>query len=252
MTRLLGAVLTAALVCSVASPAHAGENKDAKAILDKAIGAMGGEQKLSAIKALTSKSNGKISIQGTERDISNSTTTQGLTRVRTDSEVEFEGNKIHAIVVLNGDKGWFKFGEMGSELEADRYANEKRVLYLQVIPITIVPLKSKEFKVEMAADDKVDGKPAVGIKVTGPDGKDFQLFFDKETGLPVKQVAKVLNFMGEETNQETTFGGYKDFDGIKKATKVAHKRDGEKYLNLEITEFKVLDKVDPKTFDEPK
>ena len=74
----------------------------------------------------------------------------------------------------------------------------------------------------------------------------------KETGLPVKQVAKVLNFMGDETLQETTYGGYKDFDGIKKATKLSSKRDSEKYLTLELSEFKVLDKVDAKTFEEPK
>jgi DNA invertase Pin-like site-specific DNA recombinase len=52
--------------------------------------------------------------------------------------------------------------------------------------------------------------------------------------------------------QETTFANYKEFGGIKKATKIENKRDGEKFLEQEITEFKVLDKVDPKTFDEPK
>jgi hypothetical protein len=40
--------------------------------------------------------------------------------------------------------------------------------------------------------------------------------------------------------------------GIKKATKVSAKRDGENFIDQEITEFKPLDKVDPKTFTEPK
>ena len=94
-------------------------------------------------------------------------------------------------------------------------------------------------------------KPAVGVKVTGPEGKTFSLYFDKESGLPVKLVAKVMGFMDDEHDQETTFTNYKEFDGIKKATKVEAKRDGEKFLNSEVTEFKVLDKVDPKTFTEP-
>ena len=55
-----------------------------------------------------------------------------------------------------------------------------------------------------------------------------------------------------EFTQETTFSDYKDFDGIKKATKVSSKRNGEKSADLEISEFKVLDNVDPETFARPK
>ena len=156
------------------------------------------------------------------------------------------------MTVLSGDKGWRKFGDTGMELDKDGVANEKRILYLQVIPVTLVPLKGKDFKVEAAGTEKVGDNPATVLKVTGPDGKDFKLYFDQKSGLPVKQVAKVIGFMGEEFTQETTFGGYKDFGGIKKATKVVSKRDGQKFLSQEVTEFKVLDKVDPKTFAEPK
>jgi hypothetical protein len=42
------------------------------------------------------------------------------------------------------------------------------------------------------------------------------------------------------------------FGGIKKATKVEARRDGEKFLEQEITDFKPVEKVDPKTFPEPK
>ena len=57
---------------------------------------------------------------------------------------------------------------------------------------------------------------------------------------------------GDEYTQETTYSDYKDFGGIKKATKIAIKRDGEEFVEQEITEFKVLDKVPAGTFDEPK
>ena len=137
------------------------------------------------------------------------------------------------------------------ELDKDGVANEKRTLYLQVVPATLLPLKGKGFKVEAAKEEKVGGKPAAALKVTGPEGKDFKLYLDKESCLPVKLVVKVRGFMGEDFTQETTFGGYKDFGGFKKATKVESKRDGEKFLTQEVTEFKALDKVDPKTFAPP-
>ena len=52
--------------------------------------------------------------------------------------------------------------------------------YLQVVPITLIPLKDKAFKVESAGEEKVGEKPAAALKVTGPDGKDFTLLFDKD------------------------------------------------------------------------
>ncbi|HEY1858881.1 MAG TPA: hypothetical protein VGG61_00915, partial [Gemmataceae bacterium] len=122
-------------------------------------------------------------------------------------------------------------------------------IYLQVIPTTLLPLKDKEFKIEAAGEEKVADKPAVGLKVTPPDKKEFTIFFDKESGLPVKLVAKVVGFMGDEAVQETLVADYKEFDGIKKATKIEIRRDGNKFLEQQITEFKVLDKVDPKTFE---
>jgi hypothetical protein len=251
MKRMISAFVIAVFISGMVSAAGADDKKDPNAVLDKAIKALGGEQKLSSVKAFMSKAKGKVYIQGNESEFTNQATAQGLTHYRGEFEGEFGGNKIHGVTVLNGDKGWRKFGDMGGALEGDQLAGEKRNVYLQIIPITILPLKAKEFKVEALPEEKVGDKPAVGIKVTGPEGKDFQLFFDKESGLPVKEVAKVMGFGGEETTQETIYQDYKDFGGIKRPSKVTVKRDGEKFLEQEVTEFKVLDKLDPKTFDEP-
>ena len=51
---------------------------------------------------------------------------------------------------------------------------------------------------------------------------------------------------------QATFADYKEFGGIKKATRIEVKRDGEFSQVTEVTEFKVLDKVAPETFSEPK
>jgi hypothetical protein len=116
----------------------------------------------------------------------------------------------------------------------------------------LVPLKGKGFQIEMAGEEKVGDKAAVILKVKGPDGKDFTLSFDKETGLPVKEVAKVIGFMGDEFTQERVYSAYQDVNGIKRPMKIVSTRNGEKFVDEEITEFKVLDNVDPETFTEPK
>jgi hypothetical protein len=251
MKRLIGAVCVAVLVSVPANQSRAEGDKDARAIINKGIKALGSEEKLRAVGALTWKGKGKISFDGNDSEFTSQTTTQGLDRVRQEFEGEFMGNKVKGVLVLNGDKGWRKFGDMEMEMDKAAVANEKRSLYLQVIPATLLVLRGKFFTVKSAPDEKVGGKAAAVLKVTGPDGKDFTLFLDKESGLPVKQVAKVIGFMGDESTQETTFSNYKDFGGIKKATKIETKRNGKTFLVVEITDFKALNKVDPKTFAKP-
>jgi hypothetical protein len=252
MRRFIGAAVVTVLVTTGGFPVRAADERDTKAILDKAIKALGGEEKLSKVKGATWKAKGKISFGENESEFTSETTVQGIDHYRNEFEGQFGDNKVKGVVVLAGDKGWRDFGGNKMALEKEGLANEKRTVYLQVIPMTLLPLKEKDFKVEIAKEDKVDGKPVVGLKVTPPDRKEFTLYFDQESGLPVKQVAKVAGFMGEEFTQETTFGDYKEFGGIKKATKIENKRDGQKFLQTQITEFKVLDKVEPKTFAEPK
>ena len=78
------------------------------------------------------------------------------------------------------------------------------------------------------------------------------LSFDKESGLPVRLVAKVAGWTGEEYTQETSFSDYNDFGGIRKATKLKIRRDGEDFVDSQIIEFKVLDKAPAASFAEPK
>jgi hypothetical protein len=249
MQRYLGAMLAAVLILAPASPARADEATNA--VLDKAIKALGGAEKLGKLEAFSWKSKGKITINDNDNEISIQATAQGLDHYRSEFQGEFGGNTIKGVNVVNGDKGWRKFGDNSMEMDAEALANEKRTLYLQLTPILILPLKEKGFKVETAGEEKVGDKAAVVLKVTGPDGKDFKLFFDKESGLPVKLTATVVGFNGEEYVQDTTFSDYKELAGIKKATKVESKRDGQKFISTEITEFKALDKPDPKLFTEP-
>ena len=121
----------------------------------------------------------------------------------------------------------------------------------RVIAATVLPLRTKNFKVESAGEEVINDKPATLLRVTGPEGKDFTIAFSKETGLPVRVVAKVEGIQGQETLQESNYSEYQPIDGIMRAMKVETKRDGQMWLKQEVTEYKVLDKVDANTFAEP-
>jgi serine/threonine protein kinase len=225
---------------------------DAAAILDRAINALGGEELLAKAAFASWKSKGTFTFMGNDSAFTNQQTVQGLDHYRQEFEGEFGGTQIKGLIIVTGDKGWRKNGDNVEDMDGDAIMTQKRIIYLTVVGVTVLPLKTREFKVETLAEETIEGKLAAGIKATGPDGKDFKLFFDKQTSLPIKLVAKVPEFTGGEYLQETTFAEYKQMGGILKATKISIKKDGEKYMEQEFTEFKMLDKVAPETFAKPK
>ena len=252
MKRLVVAMLVSgAAVLLLGSSGRADGGKSAEAIVDKAIQALGGESKLKEIKAYSTKSSGKLHINGTESPFTTQETIDGLKRSRQVFEAEFGGEKMKIISVVDGDKGWGKLGDQGQELDKDKLANTKRGTYLVGVSSNPLLLKEKGFKYEAAPDEKFEGKEAACIKGTGPDGKDFKILFDKQTGLPILVSGTIANFTGEEVTQEVIYKDYKDFGGFKSPSKIAIKHNGEKVVDAEVVEFKRLDKVDPKTFASP-
>src|SRR5947209_11610923 len=118
MRRFLSAVLVMALGTGVAGSVRAAED-EAKAIVDKAIKALGGEEKLSKVKVATWKGKGKINFGGSDSEFTNQLIVQGLDHSRSEFESEIMGNKFKAVTVLAGDKGWRKVGDMEMELDKD-------------------------------------------------------------------------------------------------------------------------------------
>jgi hypothetical protein len=252
MVRLIGVVITIGLVFALCRSAAADESKDAQAIIDRAVRALGGAKSLGAIKAATWNAKSKIFAHGTEDDFKNRVIVQGLDYFRQEYEGELEGRLTKGVNILAGNKGWRKDGDNVQKLENYFLVQQKRFVYLQIIPMTLLPLKEQRFRVVYAGEEKLGDRPAVILKVTGPEGEDFQLFFDKASGLPVKEAATLPGARRKETfKQESTFSNYKDFGGIKRATKIETWRNGEKFMEQEIVDFKILDKVEPSAFAEP-
>jgi hypothetical protein len=247
MKRFFGLLLIAGFLLTVGA---ARQGADATAILDKGIAALGGAEKLEKIKSMTWKAKGTITFDGTPLPLNSTVTAQGLDRFKQEFEVEANGSTIKGMSLVAVDKGWRLFD--GNKAPIDDIANEKRGAYLAVIPITLVPLKGKDFKLEALPEEKIGEKSVAVLKVTPPDKKEFKLYFDKESGLPVRLVARVIGFQGDEFTMTSDFAEYKEMAGIKKATKLSSKRDGEKFMDGEITSFTVSDKeADAKAFAEP-
>ena len=241
------AALLAILTLTVTSRA---DDTGAAAVIDKAVEAAGGREKIAAVKAVTWTNKGKVTINGTESAFTARSTFAGHDRRRVEFDLDLGGNPIKVLSVINGDKGWRQVNGMTEELSGEELDRERRSAHLEWTTVALLPLKQAPFKTEAAGEERVDGKPADGVKVTGPVGEPHTIFFDRETHLPVKLVSVATDFAGEATH-ETTFSDYKEFNGIKKATKIKVKRDGQPFVDAELSEFKLIDAPDAKTFEKP-
>jgi hypothetical protein len=78
---------------------------------------------------------------------------------------------------------------------------------------------SKSYTAMQTVGEKtVAGRPCWNVKMTHASGVDVHSCFDKENGLLVHSAVKQVSAMGE-INVEAIVSDYKDFDGIKMATK---------------------------------
>jgi hypothetical protein len=230
-----------------AGPASAADPA-ADAVLSRAAKAVGGGDKLSKADAFFWNAKCRLTFNGTEAYFRSKVSTEGLDHLRRDVSY----SQYQLTVVVNGEKGWRRLKNKTHEMAAVAVASETHSIYLMAVAINPLLLRGSEFTYRSAAEENVGGRAASVLRVTGPGGKDFKMYFDKATGLPVKQIARVSDLQGKPYVLESTFAEYKDFGGTKKATRITTKSDDSLVQAFELTDFKVLDKVDPQTFAEPK
>ena len=234
-----------------AGTARADEQPEAKVLLDKAIKAMGGEAKLAKLGTVSGK--GKITAMkgGQEITISLQGTWQGLSQYRAELEIQDGGNNFNGILVINGDKGWFKKNDNTDDAPEGLVPFIQNLFYAGRMPQMLPALKDNAYKLTPLGEIKVGTQPAVGFSVSHPDYKDVSLFFDKESGLPLKSEIRLTEpKRDQESTIEFHYSDYKDFDGVKLCGMVTIKLD-DKEFTMELREIKAAEKMDDSRFDRP-
>jgi hypothetical protein len=235
-----------------------GQPNDAKLILDKALKALGGEEKISKFHALCVK--GSFSHKGVEK-FSFGATLGARDKVRLDIEPgEFNDDK-RLIVVLNGKKCWAKNGEAASEEVAEGGAMEGTLfaadfLHALCLPDQLMTLKGKGYTLGTLVEQKVDGHEAIGFRVSHKHFQDVHLFFDKTSGLPIKSQGKLFAEAADgrkvECKFEISFSNYKETSGVLHFTHVRILFDRDDLdVELDLKEVKLREKVDPAMFEKP-
>jgi len=221
------------------------KDEDAKMreIIARAIKAHGGEI-LEKYKASVSKAKGRL----LDLEYTTETAFQWPDRSRTIAESRLG----KFVQVLNGDRGWVKLGDLSRECVKEELDEMREQLNAAQIAHLAV-LMDREYKLSPLGEEKIDDRPAIGVRVEHRGFRDIRLFFDKENSLLLKMETRIKDPLrgGEEVAAETLYSDYKDVDGVMTAHKVTIKYDGKTYIESEITEVKYSESLDDSVFAKP-
>jgi hypothetical protein len=252
--RVVGAL---GLLLTLGGPLWSGDPAAARALIDKAIQAQGGADKLARFHSAVLKGNGTYyggSNEGKGIEFTGVWTAQGSDKMRMHLTLKTAAADLSRITVVNGAKGWTKFGkDPASPMPKDELAEERERTYATWVA-TLVPLKDKAFELKPAAEAKVGGRAAQGVRVSRKGHRDITLYFDKDSGLLVKSemmIKKVDDGSNAKLQQEVFYSDYKDFGGARWPSRVRILQGGKRFVEVNFTEAQAKEKLDDKVFAEP-
>ena len=225
---------------------------DLRAVIDKAIKAQGGEERINKHKAGTSKSKGTVEVQGMTIDFTEEASFHLPNKVRSVQQLDIMGTPVKITIGFDGAKAWLNVNGKDSDMMLDKIADlmHEQIYLSEVTRLTT--LKDKKFELSSLGEAKVQDKSAIGIRVANKDHKDINLFFNKETGLLVKFEHRTVDFnTQQEVNEERIITEFQDKDGLKEPKKAIINRDGKKYIEVEVLEVKYQDDIDDTQFSKP-
>ena len=242
--QFVGSCVSWALLVNIA---YSGDLDEPKAMIDRAIRAGGGAEKIGKFRAMSFKATAKFTDDGVDE--------VHITGVLQDAEHfrVVQGAKFQDIVVINGNKAWIKAtgDAKATELLVKDIGELANFFHAVCMPDLLGALKQKPYTLTGHAEDKVNGKPAVGLRVKHAKHEEVLLFFEKETGLPIKTKVSINSGTDAKRTYEFFFRDYKEFQGVKHFTKIEMHHDGKRMGEYHINELKLLEKTEPGAFDRP-
>ncbi|KAA3440558.1 insulinase family protein [Rufibacter hautae] len=171
-------------------------------VLASYINAIGGKANVEKVKDLTIKRT--MNVPGAQLAV----TVQQKGADKSLLTVSYGPNEINR-VTINGTRGAILTQGQTKEMTPTELQDQKLDNWLSFLNYDKLGVKLALNQVE-----KVDGREAYKLELTLPSGKKSFHYFDKETGLKVREVATEQTSVGT-ANQTTDFKDYREVNGIK-------------------------------------
>ena len=245
--------LYAAITMALLSPVAMASDDAVRGVVEKAIKAQGGADKVAKLRAMRIKAEGTINLvpdQPVIRFVIEDWW-QMPDQYKTTSRFELGGKKVNQTQALDRENGWIQFDGMTQDMPKEAVAEMREQKYAEDLD-RLGFLKDKGIDLTALGESKVDGRAAVGVLIKSKGHRDVKLWFDKESGLLVRRDHRVLDSgTGKEVPQEVVFSDYRETDGVKHYRTLTAYRDGKKIIDAKVREIEFFDMLDKKVFAKP-
>jgi hypothetical protein len=228
-----------------------GQGKDAtRALVEKAIKAHGGTDKLNKAEASHVKMTGTLDFLQGAKFASDTFIQPGKFKIVIEATI----NNMNFTItqVYDGKALWvnvmnktmeIKDAEILKAIEENKHGERLSRL---------VGLLDKGVELSPLGEIKIDGNDAVGVRASAKGHKDVNLYFDKKTHLLVKAEARAVDpLTKKETTQESIFSDYHPVDGLQTARRMVVSQDGKRSMTLEVTSTRYVERHDDSVFAKP-
>jgi serine/threonine protein kinase len=222
---------------------------EGQAILDKAIAAHGGLANLAKFQAETWNFKGIFNTGAQPLRISG----ESFYELSGRSRVVFRNSErtVIRIEILNGYTGWIKENGITRAMDTEELAEAKEGAYADTFS-WLFPLKEKSFALSPLGEMQVEGRPAVGLRVSRSGHREAKLFFDKESARLVKVERPVKDDLSRHlVNQEIFVSKHKEIEGIWYPQRMRILRDGKLHIDITISGYNRKEKWDDSLFVKP-
>jgi hypothetical protein len=247
LARMAGLMLVLA-----ASPALAQENP--RAIVERAIAAHGGAERIGRLHSEKDNLRGKL---GISEKVDLLPFTADLTlqlpgRFKQVVRLNEGTDKAYTLVqIVNGDKVLVTINGQPQQLTPAALAELRSTMDLQRAARLLPLLSDASYRLTALKEEKINDRPALGINVSAKGHRDLRLFFDRETGLLVKTEHIRDDGSGKEVLQEEFYGNFRDFGGFRRWTRLVVFREAKKLMEAELVDVKYYEKIDDSEFTKP-
>ena len=204
------------------------EGMTAESVVNKYITAIGGKEKVMAVKTTMTVAN--ATIQGTPLVM----TMKAGSPNKTSQEISVMGNTMQK-AVFDGEKGYQEVQGQKKEMTTEEIAKAKAesALFNDLVYTSG----------ELVRVEPLEGKNAIVLKYN-----DTEVYYDMTSGLKVKEVKTAKGPGGKEISVPTVFADYKEVNGIKFPHSIGIK-SGPMNLDFVVKEIKVNEGVSDADFE---
>jgi hypothetical protein len=235
-------------VTTATPQAKSGAALEIRKIIERGIEAQGGEHQLEKLsKPWRGKIKGKVGmLEITGEMLQNSPTQSKISTVIHAGPLSTE-----VVVISNGDKTWRRIAGFTNEITGKELEDMNDGKYRHHVQNLLPLLREPGIDMSLLPETSVSGQPAAGIRVRSKGHRNIDLYFDRSTGLVAKTESRILQADKHEIVLEKRLSNYRDFDGLKLATKFTKYENHKQTSVEEFVDIKFVDRIDEREFEKP-